>query len=295
MKTEATKFRGIIAAMVTPFTKEQEINKKSTRELVNHLIESNIHGLFVISGAGEFSTLSFDEKRELLSIVVEEVAGRVPVYAGTGSVTTKETVELTQLAEELGADAVTVIAPYTVNPSEKELYEHYREVAKCTDLPVIVYNHPKITGVNLSANLIAKLSKLDNVNGIKDSSGDLTLTMEYISQQDEGFSVLGGIDKLIYPSLACGARGSISSTAGIVPELVSSINKYFRQGEHSKALEAQLALLPLRKTYDLGTYPAMIKQALNILGWDVGKCRPPVGEMSEENKQKLREILKAIG
>lgn len=295
MNAEATKFKGIIAATVTPFTESQEINKESTADLMDHLIDSNVHGLFVISGAGEFSTLSFGEKRELLEVVVQKVDGRVPVYAGTGTVTTQETVELTQMAEELGVDAVTVIAPYAIHPSEEELYQHYKEVAGCTDLPVILYNHPGITGLNLSADLVGRLSKLDNVKGIKDSSGDLTLTMEYISQQDEDFSVLAGIDKLIYPSLVCGARGSISSSAGIVPELVSSIYEYFKQGEYGKALDTQRALLPLRKTYDLGTYPAMIKQALNMLGWNVGKCRAPVTEMTKENTEKLRRILEQTG
>lgn len=288
------KAKGIIVAMVTPLTRDQKINKKTTRSLLNYLINAGVHGVFVISGAGEFSSLSFEEKKELLEIVVDEVNGKIPVYAGTGAVTTRETVHLTHLAEKIGADAVSVIAPYAIGPNQDELYDHYAEIAKSTHLPVILYNHPKRTGVNLSVDLVVKLSQIDNIIGIKDSSGDLSLSMEYIRCKSDGFSVLAGIDTLIYASLVCGAQGSISSTANVAPKLVVKIYESFINGNYQAARQAQYNLIPLRRAYTLGTFPAVIKEALNTINIPVGSTIRPVKPMNEENRKKLRQMLQQM-
>jgi 4-hydroxy-tetrahydrodipicolinate synthase len=289
------KGKGIIASIVTPFNDDQSINKKTLRYLVNYLIGKGVHGIFVNSGAGEFAALSLAEKKELIEIVVEEVGGRIPVYAGTGAITTKEAIDLTQFAEKAGADAVSVIAPYSIHPSQEELYEFYKELSGNTNLPIILYNYPKRTGVNLSEALVAKLVKIDNIAGIKDSSGDFALTMDYIRLQNEHFSVFAGIDMFIFAALAYGARGSISSTAGFVPEFAVKIYEAVRQKDYETAGKTQNELYPLRKSYAMGSFPAVVKEALKMLGIDVGLPRKPIMPLSEDSKKELRKILSNIG
>jgi len=287
--------KGIIASIVTPFNEDQTINKASLKVLLDYLINRGIHGIFVNSGAGEFASLSIHEKKELIENVIEEVGRKIPIYAGVGSVTTKEVIDLTKFAEKAGANVVSVIAPYSINPSQDELYEFYKEVSNSTNLPVILYNYPKRTGVNLSEELVRKISKIENIVGIKDSSGDFSLTMAYIRLQNEHFSAFAGIDMFIYSALTYGARGSISSTAGVVPEFAVKIYKSVCNKDFSIALETQNNLYPLRKAYSMGTFPAVVKEALNIMGFNVGLPRKPIMPLSQENKEKLKDILKNMG
>jgi 4-hydroxy-tetrahydrodipicolinate synthase len=288
------KIKGIIAAMVTPLTEDQKIHKEAIHRLLNYLIDGGVHGVFVISGAGEFASLTLQEKKDLLEAVVDEVNGRIPVYAGAGAVTTREAVHVTEIAEKIGADVISVIAPYAISPSQDELHDHYTEIAKSTNLPVILYNHPKRTGVNLSVDLVVKLAKVDNIVGIKDSSGDLALTMEYIRQNGEDFSVLAGIDTLIFPSLVCGAQGSISSTANVAPELVVKIYESFMNGNYEAARQAQYELIPLRRAFALGTFPAVLKEALTMINIPVGPPIRSVKRLNQENRRKLRQVLERM-
>jgi 4-hydroxy-tetrahydrodipicolinate synthase len=287
--------KGIIAAMVTPFDKDQRINKESTRELLNYLINAGIDGIFIIGGAGEFATLSLEEKKELMEIVVEENNGRIPVYAGTGAVTTSETIRLTNLAQDIGVDASSIISPYSINPSQNELFDHFKDIALNTTLPIVIYNHPARTGVNISAEVISKLSEFENIVGVKDSSGDLTLTMDYINVTDDCFSVLEGIDTLIYASLTCGAQGSISSTAAVLPGLAVKIYESYVKGDYDLSIKYQNRLAILRTAFSLGTFPAVLKESLNIMGLSVGLPRKPVNPLTEKNRDKLRVILKNMG
>jgi 4-hydroxy-tetrahydrodipicolinate synthase len=286
--------KGIIAAMVTPLVDGQKVNKKATQELVNFLINKGVSGILCIGGAGEFSTLTFEEKKAVLEVVIQENNGRVPVYAGTASITTAETISLTKMAENIGADAITLLAPYSIGASQAELYNHFKTIAANTRLPIMLYNHPKRTGVNLSLELVAKLAKIDNIIGIKDSSGDFTLTIDYLGLKSDKFAILEGIDTLILAGLVYGAAGSVSSTAGAVPELVVKIYNYFIQGDLQSAAEAQATLTPFRKAFSMGTFPAVLKETLNMIGIDAGKPRLPVEELSRENCLELRKILKNI-
>jgi 4-hydroxy-tetrahydrodipicolinate synthase len=286
--------KGIIAAMVTPLTEDQKIHKEAINRLLNYLIDSGVHGVFAVSGAGEFASLTLQEKKDLLETVIAEVNGRIPVYFGAGAVTTREAVHLTEIAEKIGADAISVIAPYAISPSQDELYDHYTEIAKSTNLPVILYNHPKRTGVNLSVDLVVKLAKVDNIVGIKDSSGDLALTIEYIRQNDEGFSVLAGIDTLIFPSLVCGAQGSISSTANVAPKLVVKIYESFMNGDYEAARQAQFTLIPLRRAFALGTFPAVLKEALTMINIPVGQPIRSVKRLNKKSRGELKRVLEGM-
>ena len=205
--------KGIIPAMVTPLDKNGNINKESLREQTNYLIQGGVHGLFPVGSTGEYYGLTLEQKKEVLETVLDEANGRVPVYGGSAMITTKDTIEVTKMVEDMGVDAVSILTPMFIKPSEDELYNHYKAIANSVDIPILLYNNPARTGVNISADLAERLSKIDNIVGIKDSSGDMTLTGEYIRRTDEDFSVLVGRDTLILGALVYGGNGSITSTA----------------------------------------------------------------------------------
>ena len=285
---------GIIPAMVTPFDGRGEINESAMRQLTRYLLEGGVTGLFPIGNQGEFYAMDREEKKRLLEVVADEVNGKIPVYAGTGAIITREAVNLTRMAEDIGVDAVSVLTPFLINPTQEELYQHYLQIAKSTSLPVILYGNPDRTGVHLSPDLVVRLSEIDNIVGIKDSSGDMTLIGEYVRRTGEGFSVLAGRDTVIYATLAYGGTGSISATANVAPKLVVKIYESFRKGNHDEALRAQYGLAPLRMAFGLGTFPVVIKEALNMIGIEAGPARGPAGDMQEENKKTLRDVLKRL-
>lgn len=287
---------GIIPAMVTPLTNDGLINETGLRQFVDYLIEGGSHGLFVVGTTGEFYGLSPEEKKELFQITVDQANGRVPVYAGTAAITTREAIQLTRYAEDAGVDAVSVLTPMFISPSQAELIKHYRAIADSTRLPVMLYNNPPKTGVNLTAAAVAALADVPNIIGIKDSSGDFTLTGEYLRlTRDKDFHVLLGRDTLIHAGLCHGATGAIAACANVAPRLVADIYDKYKAGDIQGSLEAQLRLAPLRIAFNLGTFPAVIKEALALLGIDAGPCMPPVGPMSADERQQLKNILVAMG
>ncbi len=289
------EIKGIIPAMVTPMDQQGKINERALRKLTNYLVEGGVHGLFPVGSQGEFYALTPEEKKRVIEIVVDETRGRVPVYAGTGAITTQETIALTKMAESAGAQAVSVLTPFFINPSEQELLEHYTAVARSTSLPVLLYNNPGRTACKITASLAEKAAKVDNIVGIKDSSGDMTLTAEFIRRTPEGFAVLAGRDTLIYGTLCYGGKGSITATANVAPKLVSEIYDAFVAGDLKRSLKAQYKLAPLRLAFDLGTFPVVIKEALNMIGIEAGIARAPVGGMSEDTKEELRQVLIGMG
>jgi 4-hydroxy-tetrahydrodipicolinate synthase len=282
---------GIIPAMVTPLTKGDELNEPALRRLTNFVIENGVHGVFVTGSQGEFWAFSEVEKQRAWEIVVEETNRRVPVYAGTSAVTTRDAVRLTRMAEQVGIDAVSVLTPYFINPSQDELFEHYRQIAAATNLPVILYTNPDRTNVKIPTSLLAKLAKIDNIVGIKDSSGDLTLTTDYLAAVPPDFSILMGRDTMIFAGLLHGAKGAIAATANVVPALVVSIYNLLKEGDLDGARKAQEALAPLRMAFTWGTFPVVIKEALDLIGMEGGPGRMPVGAMSEAQRERLKTLL----
>jgi 4-hydroxy-tetrahydrodipicolinate synthase len=286
---------GIIPAMVTPLTVDDEINESALRKLTNYLIEGGVHGLFPVGSQGEFWALSAEEKRRVWEVVVEETNGRVPVYAGTAAITTRETIALTRLAEKAGVDAVSILTPFFVSPGVDELYAHYCAVAESTSLPILLYSNPARTGVKISPDLLARLAELENIVGIKDSSGDLQVTAEYIRVAPRDFAVLMGRDTLIFAGLLYGAKGAIAATGNVAPALVVSIYERFRAGDMDGARRAQEALAPLRLAFSWGTFPVVIKEALDLIGMEGGPARAPVGPMSDERREQLLGVLRGMG
>lgn len=288
--------KGIVPAVVTPMHRDESINESAFRKLLNYLVDNGVHGVFVIGSQGEFYALTKEEKIRLMEIAVEEVNGRVPVYAGTGGITTREVIELNDAAEKIGVNAVSIITPYYITPSQDELYEHYVKIARATKLPILLYNNPGRTGgVKLDPRTVEKLADIDNIVGIKDSSGDLTNTSEYIRRtKGKNFHVLAGRDTLILATLLYGGTGSIAATANAAPRLVASIYDHFIKGDIESAKRAQEELTPLRLAFELGTFPVVIKEALNMMGIEAGPARGPIKGLSEEKKAELRKVLQEM-
>ena len=287
--------KGIIPAMITPMNDSEEIDEAGMRELINYLIDSGVHGIFICGSQGESYALTEEEKKRIINIVVDEVNGRIPVYAGTGATTTKASIRLSKYAEDAGADAVTIVTPYFIKPSQDELYMHYRRIAESIDIPVLIYNNPGRTGVNLEAETVRRLAEIDNIVGIKDSSGDLTLTAQYIMECPKEFAVLAGRDSLILATLLYGGKGAVAATANVAPKLVVGIYESFIQGDLERARKLQFKLLPLRLAFNLGTFPAVVKEAMNILKRPSGPARSPVSSLPEDKRERLKSILKGIG
>ncbi len=286
---------GVMPAMVTPLTGSEALDEAALRRLVNHLIAGGVHGLFAVGSQGEAYALTPEEKKRVLEIVVDETRGRVPVYAGTGAVTTQETIALTVMAEKMGVTAVSVLTPYFISPSPDEMYDHYAAVARATRLPVLLYTNPARTNVPLSPGLVAKLARIENIVGIKDSSGDLTLTTEYIRQSPSDFAVLAGRDTLIFATLMSGGAGAIAATANVVPALVAEIFKSIQAGNVDQARSAQKRLAPLRVAFEMGTFPVVIKEALALMGICSARAKGPVGPMPDAKREDLKKILQQLG
>ncbi len=297
MSSKPFKPFGIIPAVITPITAEGKFNEKAMRKLVNYLIDGGIHGLFVVGTTGEFYGLDPEEKREIFQVVMDETKGRVPVYGGTNGITTRESIALTRIAEECKLDAVSILTPMFITPSQDQLVTHYQAIAASTSLPVLLYNNPPKTGVTLTTATVAKLAETPNIVSIKDSSGDLTLTAEYIrlTKDRDDFNVLVGRDTLIYGALCYGAAGSIASCGNVAPRLCADIYDKFIAGDLKGSLAAQFTLAPLRIAFTIGTFPAVIKESLEMLGIEAGSCMAPVGSMTAQEKDKLREVLAQMG
>ena len=286
---------GIIPALVTPLDGRDRVNEAALRRLVRFVIAGGVHGVFATGSQGEFWAFSDEEKHRIWRVVVEETAGRVPVYAGTCAVSTRETIALTRSAERAGVNAVSILTPFFISPDQQELYDHYRAIAEATSLPVIVYTNPDRTGVALHADTLARLAGIPNIVGIKDSSGDLSLTTAYIRAVPAPFAVLMGRDTLILDGLLHGTRGAIAATANVAPALVVRIYEAFAAGDEAAARQAQEALAPLRQAFAWGTFPVVIKEALNLMGMEAGPARSPVGPLSPEKREQLAAVLRRMG
>src|SRR5439155_6753889 len=261
------QIRGIIPPVATPMQANEDLELPRLKWFIDHLIQSGVHGIFVLGTNSEFYAMDEREKQEVIAAAVEHVRGRVPVFAGTGAESTREAVRLTKMAEREKADGVSVITPYFVSPSQQEIFDHYRRIAESTSLPVILYNNPSTCGgVRIDVDTVARLAELPNILGMKDSSGDLQNTNECVRVAPERFSVMQGRDTLIYPSLIFGARGAVPATANIAPALCVEIYEAFQRGDQAAAKAAQLRLNPVRHSLTLGTSPGGVKAALALLG-----------------------------
>src|SRR5271170_3986138 len=241
------RIQGIIPPVATPMLANEDLDIPRLKWFLDHLIDHGVHGIFVLGTNSEFYALDEREKQEVIATAVAHVNKRVPVYAGTGAETTREVVRLTKMAEREGVDGVSIITPYFVIPSQQEIITHYRRIAENTSLPVVLYNNPATCGgVKIDPETVARLAELPNIAGVKDSSGDLQNTIEFIRVVPERFSVLMGRDTLIFAALMFGARGAVPATGNIAPSLLVEIYETFRRGDREASQAAQKRLHPVR-------------------------------------------------
>lgn len=285
------KIKGIVTAMVSPLD-EAGINEAATRQLVNHLISAGVHGIFILGTNGEFYALNEEEKIDLVKIVVDEVAGRVPVFAGSGGISTEAVIDLTNKFEKLGVDAVSIITPYLIKVSEDELIQHYQEIAANTNVPILLYNIPANTKISISEKVFKELVKIQQIVGIKDSSGSLENIQMYLAVNDrEDFSVLVGSDSLILAALQKGVDGAVAATSNVLTKTDLGIYQAFLAGQIKEAQALQESINDFRRVLKFGTVPSVLKYSLGLTGIPVGAPKSPVCEVSNEFKDEIRTTL----
>jgi 4-hydroxy-tetrahydrodipicolinate synthase len=290
------QIRGIIPPVATPMQANEDLDLPRFKWFLDHLINAGVHGVFVLGTNSEFYAMDDYEKQQVIATAVEHVRGRVPVYAGTGAESTREAVRLTKMAEKEKVQGVSVITPYFVMPSQQEIFDHYRKIAESTSLPVILYNNPSTCGgLKIDVETVARLAEVPNILGVKDSSGDLQNTNEYIRVVPERFAVLQGRDTLIYHALLWGARGAVPATANVAPRILVDIFESFQRGDHEASKAAQKKLNPVRLSLTLGTAPGGVKQALALMGLSIGPSRSPVNPLPPDKLAKMKGILQSAG
>ena len=294
------QLKGIVVPIITPMNEDETINEQELRSQVNRMIENGIHGIFPFGTNGEGYILDEKEKEQVLSIVIDEVKGRVPVYAGTGCISTRDTIRQSLMGKSLGADVLSIITPSFAAAYQNELYEHYKTVAAAVDMPIVLYNIPARTGNALAPATVARLSKIDNIVGAKDSSGNFDNMLQYIEQTRDrkDFSILSGNDSLILWNLLAGGTGGIAGCANVYPKNMASIYDRFAAGDLDGARKAQDAIRSFRNCFKFGNPNTIVKTAVALLGYPVGKCRAPFNQVSAEGVEAIKKVLeenKALG
>ncbi len=286
---------GSIVAIVTPFS-DGAVDYGKLEELIEFHIESGTHGIVPVGTTGESPTLSHVEHEEVIKFTVEAVRGRIPVVAGTGSNSTEEALRLTRFAEQAGADAALVVTPYYNKPSQEGVYRHFRTIADKTSIPLILYNVPGRTVVNIEPETVERLfCDCESIIGIKEASGSLEQVSRIIFLCGEDLILLSGDDAVNYPLLTVGGKGFISVTANIAPADVSEMYNSFARGELEKAKELHYRLLPLSRALFVESNPIPVKTALAVMGKISPEIRAPLYELSGENLERLKRELESYG
>lgn len=291
---DSSFFSGIVVPIATVIDENENIDEKKLREHVNFMIDHGVKGILAAGSNSEFYMMDKDENERALSIITSEVRGRIPVYMGIGEIRTKKCLELVKIAKKYNVDAVSVLQPMFIKPSDDELYTHLSTIADALgDIPMLLYNNPGRTGYAMSQDLVYRIAhEKKNVIGMKDSSGDITQLEEFIRRnRDVGFKVMCGKDTLIYASLALGAVGAVCCTANFIPDLVCSIYDKFVAGDLKGSLEAQFRLNPIRLQMDKSSFPVAMKDYGNILGLNLGKPFLPNKNSTETQLEGLRKAL----
>lgn len=295
-----TTFKGIIPPVSTIFDQEGKLEKDQMKLVIDHLINADVNGLLFLGTGGEFSQMSTDERMEIAEFAVSYVDKRVPVIIGTGSTNTREAVLLSEHAQKIGADGLIVINPYYWNLSKKNLLNYYRDIAQSTDLPILLYNFPDLTGQDLTPELVSRLAgEYDNIVGIKDtvdSIGHIQDMILTVKQHDPSFSVFAGFDNHLLNTLQLGGDGSITASVNFAPQLSVGVYRAYQSGDLSKAVELQkqLSTLPLLYRID-SPFVNVVKEATKLCGLDISTyVLPPASPLSQEQIAQVKEILQQV-
>lgn len=287
-------FRGVYTALITPF-QGGKVDENTLRALALRQLDAGVDGLVPCGSTGEAATLDFEEHQRVIKVVVEAVDGRAKVLAGTGSNSTKEAIRLTLDAKEAGADGALMISPYYNKPTQQGIVEHYAEVARACDFPLVVYNIPGRTASKIENDTLARLAEIEQVVGLKESTGDLDHAAHSIAMTPGDFSVLSGDDWATLPILALGGAGVISTSSNLVPEEMVGMVRAFFEGDMARAREAHYRLLPIFDVLFVESNPIPIKAALELVGLSSGEVRLPLTRLSPAAREKLRSALQAAG
>ena len=297
---------GIIPPIITPFDDQGYVDCPALAQMSRFLVDNGVHGLFPFGTTGEFYAVSDGEFIKGLETVRDAVKGKanrngkpIQLIAGCSHITTREVIRLIKLVEQVGGyDAISVLTPMFVSQTQAELYTYYKTIADSTEMPIIMYNNKPKTNVTIEPATVSRLARAcPNIIGIKDSTGDMTNTEEYLRltrDLRERFDVIMGRDTLICAGLHYGCSGAVASCANVAPRVVADIYDKFHDGDYKGSLEAQYRLAPLRIACSMGTFPEVIKEGLNLQGLQVGKCLEPIGELTVEEKEKLRTVLREM-
>ena len=284
-------FKGVGTAIITPFTKDDKINFEEFGRIIEDQIKNKVDAIIVCGTTGEASTMTIEEKKDAIKFAVQIVSGRIPVIAGTGGNCTKSVIEMTKYAESIGVDGVLVVTPYYNKTTQVGLIEHYKIIANSTKLPIILYNVPGRTGVNISPETAKELSKIENIVAIKEASGNISQVAEIRNLCGEDLNIYSGNDDQITSILACGGIGVISVLSNIMPEYTHNIVKDFICGNVQDAINLQIKAIPLIKALFCEVNPIPVKAGMNMIGWNVGSPRLPLIEMSEKGKERLQKEI----
>src|SRR3989338_1444442 len=292
---QQVKVEGAITAMITPFAEGGGLDVEGLRENVNFQIGNSISGLVPLGTTGESPTISDDERETVIRTVVAAAAGRVPVIVGTGTNSTKHSIELSRQAAALGADAVLVVSPYYNKPTQEGLYRHFKAIAESIRLPVVVYNIQGRTGVNIETATLQRMALVKNIIAVKEASGNVSQMMDVLDKLPGSFSVVSGDDNLTLPLMSLGWRGVISVVSNLVPGKVSAMCAAALKGDFAAARRLHFEMLPLFKAAFIETNPIPIKAAMGMAGLPAGPVRMPLCEMQPANLEKLRAVVKKMG
>lgn len=285
------QFGRLLTAMVTPFDYNGNINYEKTKEVINHLIQNGTEGIIITGTTGESPTLTEDEKVDFIRFVVQYVNKRIPVIAGTGSNNTRASIVLTKKAEAIGVDGVMLVTPYYNKPSQEGMYQHFKTIAESTCLPVMLYNIPGRSAVGMSVETIIRLSKIENITSIKEASGNLDMMTSIIHETDDDFDLYSGDDSLTLPVLAIGGRGVVSVSSHIIGvEMQRMITSYMNGDPRQSSLIHQ-QLLPTMKALFSAPNPTPVKEALCMIGLNVGNVRLPLIPLTDQERANLAETL----
>ncbi|GGM41581.1 4-hydroxy-tetrahydrodipicolinate synthase [Paraliobacillus quinghaiensis] len=285
------QFGRLLTAVVTPFDHNGNIDYVKTERLIYHLITNGTDGLVITGTTGESPTLTKEEKLAFMQFVVKYVNNRVPVIAGTGSNNTHESIALTKQAETIGVDGVMLVTPYYNKPSQEGMYQHFSAIANATTLPVMLYNIPGRSVVGLTTETIIRLSQVDNITSIKEASADLEAMTTIIRETDDNFHLYSGDDGLTLPILAIGGYGIVSVSSHIIGNEMQAMIQHHINGEPRKAAELHQNIMPIMKTLFMAPNPTAVKEALGILGVDVGSVRLPLIPLNQEERTRLEQTL----
>ncbi|HDM09974.1 MAG TPA: 4-hydroxy-tetrahydrodipicolinate synthase [Desulfobacteraceae bacterium] len=289
------KLRGVFTVMATPFNPEGDIDEQGFRANIDWYIQEGVHGVICLGSTGEFTSLSLKEQKRVIDLTVEQVNGRVPVIAGTAANSTRQAIEMTRYAKDAGANAAIIVTPFYGMPTQEDLYEHYKAISESVDIPIMLYNNPWYSGVDLLASTVEKLSEFKNIQYIKESTGDVKRIHEIMHGCGNNIDVWCGCDDLIYESVLLGCSGWVAPIANFMPRESVELFNLLDSGQLDKAREAFFKMLPLLSYLEEGQLISKVKAAMNQIGLAGGYPRKPLLPLNEQEKTALNNMLAGFG